>query len=177
MTSDNTPSVETHDFYDALDLYLEADLALALQPEAKTDDAQRKVDRLVESLCAAEAAVFEQPAPDLRAVLAKLEVAGAEGRFVKSAEIECIRRDLLRVGRFNQSPTFLPAKWLTLFKRAGGTVALTERDGTVKPVTGCPLDSHVAVQMLRDLTPQERDALRAYLLCELDPADYGLEAA
>lgn len=177
MKPPNTPTPNAQHFDDALRLFLDARLDLTMLPSAETPEEEEEQTRLIDKLTAAENFVLQQKAPDLRSVLAKLEVATCDGRDMLPDDVDSIVHDLMRLGELDRSPTFQPTVWLERFERAGGTTMLLKRGDDVRPVTGCPLDAVSALGMLQDLKHHERLALREHLLKVLDPADHGLEEA
>lgn len=173
MTEAINTSSDRRQFQAALDHLREAHIELIV--ECHDDDAE--TDRQTDVLTFAEDAVLALDAPDMAGLLAKFEIATFDNRTLQVEWIESIRRDLMRLGNLDRSPTFLPLGWLHQFETRGGNVLRYRGDVWL----GHPLDNERAGKMLRGLKGYQQAAIKDHLKdADLDtwqPAPFGQEKA
>lgn len=152
-----------HRFYAALDNWKNAAMDVeGVCPDDDADKYEKEVDRLADIEGELQEAVFKYRAPDLAAVIAKMELAINCPESVSADHIRNAIADLANLASVTKSPTFCANVWLCQFERRGGSFDF-------EPVTGkitlhANYDNNAALAMLNQLTNLEREALRASLI-------------
>lgn len=144
----------TH-FADALRLYRHTRRELEIHPLAETDEEEAEETLLCDAFCAAEEHLLHTDAPDLAAVIAKLEAAGRDAQPIQPHYVENIIADLMRLSGLAESPTFDPFLWINQFERAGGRIMADQ-------YLCAAVGNLRAGRMLAELRPYERAAIEAY---------------
>lgn len=142
-------------FADALALYRHSRRELEAFPLAETDEKEAEETLLCDAFCAAEERLLMTDAPDLAAVVAKLEAAGRDAQPVHPHHVRTIISDLMRIAGLTDSPTFDPFLWINQFERAGGRI-------TADQYLSAAAGNLRAGLMLAELRPYERAAIEAY---------------
>lgn len=144
----------TH-FADALRLYRHSRRELETYPVAETDEEEAEETLRCDAFCAAEEHLLQTDAPDLAAVVAKLEAAGRDAQPIQPQYVHAIIADLMRIAGLTESPTFDPSLWINQFERAGGRIMadqyLCAAAGNLR-----------AARLLAELRPYERAAIEDY---------------
>ena len=162
MTTYTTSARSAQHFADCLALYQQVKTDLILTHIEEEEESER----LAELLTAAEDYVMAHGAPDLRGVLAKLEIATIDGRAGEAGWMDSIKSDIMRLGGIDRSPSFLPLEWLDCFERAGGSTSRAP-DNSVR-LSFSP-GSDRAAFMLAELKDHERAAIGDHLEARLPP--------
>lgn len=142
-------------FADALRLYRHTRRELEMHPLAETDEEEAEETLLCDAFCAAEEHLLHTDAPDLSAVVAKLEAAGRDAQPIQPHYVENIIADLMRLAGLAESPTFDPFLWINEFERAGGKIMGDQ-------YLCMAVENLRAGKMVRELKPYEREAIKAY---------------
>lgn len=116
MQSTTEPTAAQQAFEKLLDAYKAQKHHLIV--EAQTED---EVDAATETLCQIERKIWETPAPDLRAVLVKFEIANEDTEMPPPDATASIMADLRRLSGENVSPIFQPDLWLVEWESHGGS--------------------------------------------------------
>ncbi|MFU8778283.1 MAG: hypothetical protein ACNA7M_11510 [Roseovarius sp.] len=142
-------------FADALRLYRHSRRELETYPLAETDEEEAEETLRCDAFCAAEEHLLNTDAPDLAAVIAKLEAAGRDAQPIQPQYVGPIIKDLMRIAGLAESPTFDPFLWINQFERAGGRIMADQYL--------CAAAGNLwAGRMLAQLKPYERAAIEAY---------------
>lgn len=116
MQSTTEPTAAQQAFEKLLDAYKAQKHHLIV--EAQTED---EVDAATETLCQIERRIWETPAPDLRAVLVKFEIANEDTEMPPPDATASILADLRRLSGEAVSPIFQPDLWLVEWENHGGS--------------------------------------------------------
>lgn len=162
--TDNTQSRRpAHRFYPALAMWKNAAMDVeAVCPDDDVDKYEDEVDRLADIEGELKEAVFKYAAPDLTAVLAKLELAIHDPSWIQVDHIRNAIADLAVHADVKISPAFCANVWLCQFERKGGYFDYGTPDGNI--TLHANYDKRTALSMLNDLTEIEREALRASII-------------
>lgn len=116
MQSTTEPTAAQQAFEKLLDAYKAQKHHLIV--EAQTED---EVDAATETLCQIERKIWQTPAPDLRAVLVKFEIANEDTEMPPPDATASILADLRRLSGQTVSPIFQPDLWLVEWESHGGS--------------------------------------------------------
>jgi len=142
-------------FGDALRLYRHSRRELETYPLAETDEEEAEETLRCDALCAAEEHLLHTAAPDIAAVVAKLEVAGRDAQPIQPQYVSAVIQDLIRIAGLSESPAFDPFLWINQFERAGGKIMAEQ-------YLSAAVGNRRAGRMLAELMPHERAAIEAY---------------
>jgi hypothetical protein len=142
-------------FSDALALYRHSRVELETFPLAETDEEEAQETLLCDAFCAAEEHLLNTDAPDVAAVVAKLETAARDGQPMQPDHVRTVIADLMRIAGLKESPVFDAFIWLNQFERAGGRIASDQ-------YLSAAVSNLRATRMLAGLMPHERAAIEAY---------------
>lgn len=180
MLIDTTSTRNAQHFAEALALFKTARRAVYSNPPAATEEEEQYLAELVDAEDAATDYLMSHAAPDLAAVLAKIEIVAANPNIANARDwLAGIAADVMVIGGLDRSPTFDPFVWLCQFETRGGKTALVDLEGVRHASLSIPLGETPPLRNAREalgaLAPHERAALDEYLLGALSPADYGLK--
>ena len=119
-------------------------------------------DRLADIASALREAVFQYAAPDMAAIIAKLELAISTPEFIQIDYIRNAIDDLASLAGVEKSPAFVPTLWLSLFERRGGHFDYEPVSGKI--ILHANYDQRAAMAMVNQLSDIEREALRASIV-------------
>lgn len=160
LQQNNRPA---HRFYNALANWKIAAMDVeAVCPDDNADAYEAEVDRLADIEGELQNAVFKYAAPDLAAVIAKLELAIYTPESISADHIRAAIADLAKLANVTTSPAFCTNVWLCQFERRGGYFDYLPEDGNI--TLHANYDKRAALTMLNDLTKIEREALRASII-------------
>ena len=123
------------------------------------EDDEEGSDRLVDIQTGFEEAIFAYPAPNMKALLAKVEILMSNGMHIDPDNMQGIVDDIMALGGIERSPTFQPHAWLYYFQQRGGQVYRHEG----RPMLACPAEAASALARLNDLTDYQREAVIDHL--------------
>lgn len=116
MQSTTEPTAAQQAFEKLLDAYKAQKHHLIVEAQAEDE-----VDAATETLCQIERKIWQTPAPDLRAVLVKFEIANEDTEMPPPDATASIMADLRRLSGENVSPIFQPDLWLVEWESHGGS--------------------------------------------------------
>lgn len=152
-----------HLFYGALANWKNAAIEVeAVCPDDNEDKYEQEVDRLADIASALQEAVFKYAAPDMAAVIAKLELAISSPEFIQIDYIRNAIEDLANLAGVEKSPAFVPTVWLSLFERRGGYFDYEPVSGKI--TLSANYTERQAMSMVNQLSDIEREALRAAII-------------
>lgn len=126
MTDNKEQTREQQDFAKLLASYQAEQHRMAV--EAQTED---EVDASSDRLCFLERRFWQTPAPDLRAVLIKFEIANLGTDMPPPDATASILADLRRLSGEAVSPTFQPDLWLVEWESFGGSYVVREGEALI----------------------------------------------
>lgn len=163
MTINTNTRRPAHLFYGALANWKNAAMDVeAVCPDDNADAYEREVDRMADIAGHLEEAVFKYRAPDLAAVIAKLELAIVTPEYVQADHIRNAIADLADLAGVETSPAFTANVWLCQFERAGGKFDYEPVKGEI--TLHANFDKRIAIRMVNELTKIERAALTAHII-------------
>ena len=152
-----------HGFYAALAIWKNAAMDVeAVCPDDDVEKYEAEIDRLVDIEGELQDAVFKYTAPDLTAVIAKLELAVRDPSWIQAIHIRNAIADLAELANVQESPAFCANVWLCHFERKGGYFDYGTADGNI--TLHANYDKRTALSMLNDLSEIEREALRSNIV-------------
>lgn len=152
-----------HLFYGALANWKNAAIEVeAVCPDDNADNYEQEVDRLADNARALQDAVFKYAAPDMAAIVAKLELAISSPEFIQIDYIRNAIDDLANLAGVETSPAFVPTVWLSQFERRGGHFDYEPVSGKI--ILHANYDQRAAMAMVNQLSDIEREALRASII-------------
>lgn len=116
MQSTTEPTAAQQAFEKLLNAYKAQKHHLIVEAQA-----EEEVDAATETLCQIERKMWETPAPDLRAVLVKFEIANEDTEMPPPDATASIMADLRRLSGETVSPIFQPDVWLSQWEERGGS--------------------------------------------------------
>ena len=122
MAQTTEPAAEQQAFAKLLNAYKVENHHLTIEAEAEHD-----IDASIDRLCLIERQIWQTPAPDLRAVLAKVEIATRDKNIPPPQATASIIADLRRFSGETVSPLFQPDLWLAQWEKNNGSYLV--RDG------------------------------------------------
>ena len=163
MSTHIKSSRPSHRFYAALAIWKNAAMDVeAVCPDDDIDKYEDEVDWLADIEGELKEAVFKYAAPDLTAVVAKLELAIHDPSWIQVDHIRNAIDDLAELTDVKKSPAFCANFWLCQFERQGGYFDFGTADGNI--TLHANYDKRTALSMLNDLTEIEREALRSNIV-------------